>query len=187
MAGFEIWTGSYTLKFGQGVILWNLDRELYFEIWTGSYTLKFGQVVTLWNLDRELYFEIWTGSYTLKFGQGVILWNLDRELYFEIWTGSYTLKFGQGVILWNLDRELYFWYAEVRVVTENDLSVFEFLGCYAADVNILGGNIHTVKEKTEALVVVSKETGLEVNANRTKYLVMSRDQNTGRNHNMKIW
>ena len=32
------------------------------------------------------------------------------------------------------------------------------------DVNILGGSVHTVKENTEALVVVSKETGLEVNA-----------------------
>ena len=32
------------------------------------------------------------------------------------------------------------------------------------DVNILGVSVHTVKENTEALVVVSKETGLEVNA-----------------------
>jgi len=35
---------------------------------------------------------------------------------------------------------------------------------YAADVNILGENVYTVKEKAEALVVASKETGLEVNA-----------------------
>jgi len=33
---------------------------------------------------------------------------------------------------------------------------------YADDVNILGGSIHTIKENTEALVVVSKETGLEI-------------------------
>ena len=63
-----------------------------------------------------------------------------------------------------------------------------------ADGNILGGSVHTIKKKkkkTEALVVASKETGLEVNADktkyvhgrvsrsecRTKYMAMSRDQN----------
>ena len=30
------------------------------------------------------------------------------------------------------------------------------------------------------MIVASKETGLEVNANKTKYMVMSRDQNAGR-------
>jgi hypothetical protein len=40
----------------------------------------------------------------------------------------------------------------------------------------MGGSKHTVKKNTEALVVASKETGLEVNANETKYMVMSRDQ-----------
>ena len=30
-----------------------------------------------------------------------------------------------------------------------------------------------------------KETGLEVNADKTKYTVMSRDQNAGQNHNTK--
>ena len=33
-----------------------------------------------------------------------------------------------------------------------------------ADVSILGGSIHTVKENAEALVVATKEIGLEVNA-----------------------
>jgi len=43
---------------------------------------------------------------------------------------------------------------------------------YADGVNILGGSVHTVKENTEALVVASKEDGLEVNADKTKYMVM---------------
>jgi hypothetical protein len=34
---------------------------------------------------------------------------------------------------------------------------------------------------------VSKEIGLEVNAEKTKYMVMSRDQNAGQNHNIKIY
>ena len=33
---------------------------------------------------------------------------------------------------------------------------------YADDVNILGGSIHSIKENTEALIVASKDTGLEV-------------------------
>ena len=46
--------------------------------------------------------------------------------------------------------------------------------------------MHTKKKNTEALVIASKETGLEVNAYETKYMVMSRDQNAGRSHDMKI-
>ena len=46
---------------------------------------------------------------------------------------------------------------------------------YADDVNILGESVHTVKENAEALVLATKEIGLEVNADKTKYTVMSRD------------
>ena len=44
---------------------------------------------------------------------------------------------------------------------------------YADDVNVLGRSIRTVKENAEALVVATKEIGLEVNADKTKYMVMS--------------
>jgi hypothetical protein len=50
----------------------------------------------------------------------------------------------------------------------------------------LGGSVQTVKENAEALVVATKEIGLEVNADKTKYMVMARDQNAGSNYNMKI-
>jgi len=53
---------------------------------------------------------------------------------------------------------------------------------YADDVNILEGNVHTIKKNAEAYVVASKETGLEVNANNTRYMVMSRDRDTVRIH-----
>ena len=57
---------------------------------------------------------------------------------------------------------------------------------YADDVNILGGSLHTMKRNTEALVVATKESGLEVNADKTKCMVIFRDQNAGRSHSMKI-
>jgi len=46
---------------------------------------------------------------------------------------------------------------------------------YAEDVNILGGSIYTIKKNAQALVVASMEIGLEVNADKTKYMLMSRD------------
>ena len=57
---------------------------------------------------------------------------------------------------------------------------------YADDVNILGGSAHTVKKNAETLVAAAKEIGIEVNANKTKYMVVSRDQRAGRNHSVKI-
>jgi len=40
-------------------------------------------------------------------------------------------------------------------------------------------------KNAETLAVASKETGLEVNAEETKYMVMSQDQNAARSHNIK--
>jgi len=57
---------------------------------------------------------------------------------------------------------------------------------YADDVNILGGSVNTVKQNAESLIVTSKEIGIEGNADKTKYMVMSRDQNAGRSHSVSI-
>jgi hypothetical protein len=50
---------------------------------------------------------------------------------------------------------------------------------YARDVNMLGESVHTtrIKENAEALRVASQEIGLGVNADKTKYMAMSRGQN----------
>jgi len=55
-------------------------------------------------------------------------------------------------------------------------STLHFL-VYADDVNTLGGSIDTIKENADALIVTSKEIGVEVNDDRSKYMVVSRDQN----------
>ena len=52
----------------------------------------------------------------------------------------------------------------------------------AADVSILGGSVLTVKKNG---LVAGRETGLEVNGDKTKYMVMSGDQNARRSHSMK--
>ena len=46
--------------------------------------------------------------------------------------------------------------------------------------------MHTLKENAEALVAATREIGLEVNADKTKNMVMSRDQNAGRIHSVRI-
>jgi hypothetical protein len=52
---------------------------------------------------------------------------------------------------------------------------------------IYWAEVYILKRKnTGAIVFASKETGIEVNADKTKYLVMSRDQNAGRSRNTKI-
>jgi hypothetical protein len=57
---------------------------------------------------------------------------------------------------------------------------------YADDVNMLGGSLHTKTKNTEALVVASKEVGLEVNPEKTKYMAISQDQLAGHNYSIKI-
>jgi hypothetical protein len=59
---------------------------------------------------------------------------------------------------------------------------------YADGVNILGGSVHAIKKNTEVLVVASKEVGLHVGVNveKTKYMIMSREQSARQNHNIKI-
>jgi hypothetical protein len=57
---------------------------------------------------------------------------------------------------------------------------------YADDVNLLGGNIHAIKNNTEALIDVHKEVGLEINIEKTKYMLLSHHQNAGQNRNTNI-
>jgi len=73
-------------------------------------------------------------------------------------------------------------YAIRRVQVNQDvlkLNGTHQLLAYADDINILGGGIHTLKQNAEALVAVTREIALEVCADKTKYMVMSRDQNAG--------
>jgi ribosomal protein S2 len=57
---------------------------------------------------------------------------------------------------------------------------------YAHDVNIVAEKVDTVKKNTEALLDATKEVGLEVNPEKTKYMLISRNQKTGQKHSIKI-
>jgi hypothetical protein len=49
------------------------------------------------------------------------------------------------------------------------------------DDNLLGRNINTINKSTEALLVISQEFDLEVNAEKTKYMFTFYEHNEGRN------
>jgi hypothetical protein len=57
---------------------------------------------------------------------------------------------------------------------------------YADDVNQLGDNIDTINKNTETLIDASNEIGLEVNVQKTKCMLVSRDQKAGLNRDIKI-
>jgi len=56
---------------------------------------------------------------------------------------------------------------------------------YADNIHILGRSIYSIKKNPEDLLVASQEIGLEVNADKTKNMVMSPGKNAGQNHNTK--
>jgi hypothetical protein len=55
---------------------------------------------------------------------------------------------------------------------------------HADDVNLLRDNIYTIKKNTQNFDA-SKEVGLEVNAEKTKCLLLFHYQNAGQNHGIK--
>jgi hypothetical protein len=57
---------------------------------------------------------------------------------------------------------------------------------YADDVNLLGDNIDTIKKNTETLTDANKEVDLEINAEKSKYMLLSHYQNAGQYRDIEI-
>jgi hypothetical protein len=57
---------------------------------------------------------------------------------------------------------------------------------YADDVNLLGDSVNTKKENSETLLEASRDNGLEINAEKTKYMIMSSHLNSGQYQNIRI-
>jgi hypothetical protein len=50
----------------------------------------------------------------------------------------------------------------------------------------LGDSVNTIKENSETLSEASRDIGLEINAEKTKYMIMSRHLNSGQNQNIRL-
>jgi hypothetical protein len=59
------------------------------------------------------------------------------------------------------------------------------LQAYADDVNLLEDNIGTIKRNTDTLIDASKEVGLELNAEKTRYMLLSHHQNARQIHDLE--
>jgi hypothetical protein len=133
------------------------------------------------SVRREVLYNI-----LIEFGIPMKLGRLVKmclnETYSRVWVGKHlsdTFPIKNGLkqadalspLLFNFTLE----YAIRRVQTNQEglkLNGTHQLLVYADDINILGGSVHAIKKNTEALVVTSKEIGLEVNAEKTKYMGM---------------
>jgi hypothetical protein len=54
------------------------------------------------------------------------------------------------------------------------------------DINFLGCSINTIKENTDTILEASRDVGLEINAEKTKYMIMSSHPKSGQNQNIRI-
>jgi hypothetical protein len=57
---------------------------------------------------------------------------------------------------------------------------------FADDINLLGDSIDAIREKAETLLEASRDIGLEINEEKTKYMIMSYHPNSGQNQNIRI-
>jgi hypothetical protein len=87
----------------------------------------------------------------------------------------------QGDALW----PLLFNFALEYAIKKLELNGTHQLLMYADDIDLMGDSINTMKENSESLLEASRDIGLETNAEKTKYMIMSRHPNSGQNQNIR--
>jgi hypothetical protein len=85
-----------------------------------------------------------------------------------------------SILLWNIHQE------GLREPGKRILNGTHQLFAYASYDNIVGENIDTIQRNTKALLDASKGVGLEVNPEKTKYMLESRCQKAGQGHSITI-
>jgi hypothetical protein len=78
----------------------------------------------------------------------------------------------------------------VRIVQENQVGselngTYQLLFC-DDDIDLLGTSVNTIKQNSEIILEASRDIGLEINAEKTKYMIMSRHQISGQNQNIRV-
>jgi len=96
-----------------------------------------------------------------------------------------SLKQGDAILSLLFNVTLHYAIRRVQANQErlNLNSIHQFL-VYGDDVNAMGRKIHTIQKNTKALLVTCKESGLHINTERAKYMVMSQGQDAGQNYNL---
>ena len=164
--------------------------------------IQWSSASAIYRVQEGLWFS-WEGglfNILIAFGIPIKLVSLRKmclnETYSIIWVGKHLtdmLTIRSGLKQWDAFSPLFFnivlEYVTKSIKVNQDglkLNGTHQLLVYVDDVNILAGSLYTTKENTDVLLVRGKEIGLEVNADKTRCMVMSRDENAGRSHNIKI-
>jgi len=79
---------------------------------------------------------------------------------------------------------------DIRKVQENEF-ILKLTGThqllfYADDDNLLDDSVNTIKRTSETLLETSSDIGLEINAEKTRFMIMSHYPNSGHNQNIRI-
>jgi hypothetical protein len=79
---------------------------------------------------------------------------------------------------------------DIRKIQENEIGLkltgTHQLLFYADDVNLLGDSVNKIKGNSETLLEASSDIRLEINAAKKKYMIMSHNQISGKNQNIRI-
>jgi hypothetical protein len=110
--------------------------------------------------------------------------SVERQTYIEAEGASYSPR--NAFISFSSNKNITKLTCSLRLFTPINIDVICRFNDYADDVNLFGDSVNTIKENTEILFEFSTDVSLEINAEKTKYMIMSRHPNSGQNQNVRI-